>query len=221
MKLFIDTANVDEIRSAANLGLLDGATTNPSLIKKELERRGDASVTPEEIFREICELVPGPVSAEVTAVDYEGMVAQGRELAKIADNVVIKCPMTEDGLRATRTFSNEGTRVNVTLIFQPVQAMLAAKAGAAFVSPFVGRLDDVSAVGMEMVADIAEIFTNYAFDTEILVASVRHPVHVLEAARMGAHVSTIPYSVIAKLIKHPLTDIGLAKFVEDARSFGG
>ena len=221
MKLFIDTANVDEIRAAADLGLLDGATTNPSLIKQEFERRGDPELTPDAVFREICALVPGPVSAEVTAVDYEEMLAQGRELAKIADNVVVKCPMTADGLRATRTLSNEGTRVNVTLVFQPVQAMLAAKAGAAYVSPFVGRLDDVSSVGMEMVEDIVDIFSNYEFDTEVLVASVRHPVHVLEAARMGAHVATIPYSVIAKLIKHPLTDIGLARFVEDARSFGG
>jgi transaldolase len=221
MKLFIDTANVDEIRAAASLGLLDGVTTNPSLMRMEMERRGDPDLTPEAVFAEICELVSGPVSTEVTATDTEGMLAQARELAKIAPNVVIKCPMTEDGLRVTRALSNEGIRVNVTLIFQPVQALLAAKAGAAFVSPFVGRLDDVSTGGMEMVMDIVQIFENYGFDTEVLVASVRHPVHVLESARMGAHVATIPYGVISRLVKHPLTDVGLEKFSADAKAYGG
>lgn len=221
MKFFIDTANVDEIRAATDLGLLDGVTTNPSLLAKELERRPEAGLTPDAIFREICGLVDGPVSAEVTACEYEEMLAQGRHLAGLATNVVVKCPMTEDGLRTTRALAEDGVPVNVTLVFQPVQAMMAAKAGAAFVSPFVGRLDDISSPGMEMVEDIVEIFTNYEFSTEVLVASVRHPMHVLEAARMGAHVSTIPYGVIRQLIQHPLTDIGLAKFTADAARFGG
>lgn len=219
MKLFIDTANTEEIRAAADLGLLDGVTTNPSLLAKEIERRGGGSQ--EGIFAEICEIVSGPVSAEVLAVDYEGMVRQGCRVARIASNVVVKCPMTEAGLRATRTLADQDIGVNMTLVFQPLQALLAAKAGAAFVSPFVGRLDDVSTAGMAMVADIMEVFSNYAFATEVLVASVRNPIHVLEAARMGADVATIPYSVIRQLVHHPLTDIGLEKFAADARKYTG
>jgi len=217
MKLFIDTANTEEIRAAAGLGLLDGATTNPSLLAKEIERRGGG--TQDEIFKEICELVPGPVSAEVIATDYEGMVRQGREVATLAPNVVVKCPLTEDGLRATRTLSEEGISVNATLIFQPIQALLAAKAGAAYVSPFVGRLDDISTTGMAAVQEIVEIYSNYAFSTEVIVAAVRNPIHVVDAARMGADVATIPYAVIKQLVKHPLTDIGLARFVADAAKY--
>ncbi len=219
MKLFIDTANTEEIRAAAALGLLDGVTTNPSLLAKEIERRGRGRQ--EEIFAEICEIVPGPVSAEVLAADYEGMVREGREIAGIASNVVVKCPLTEAGLRATRTLSEEDIAVNVTLIFQPIQALLAAKAGAAFVSPFVGRLDDISAPGMSMVADIVEVFGNYSFATEVLVASVRNPVHVLDAARLGADVATIPYGVIKQLLHHPLTTIGIERFTADAKKYTG
>ena len=212
MKFFIDTANLKEIADAHSLGLVDGVTTNPSLSAKE-------GVNDPVDFRarilEICNMVQGPVSAEVVATETGAMVAEARELASIHELVVVKIPMTPDGLRATRILSEEGIRVNVTLIFQAVQAMLAAKAGAAYVSPFIGRLDDISHRGMEIVEQILTIFENYGFDTEIIVASVRHPLHVLEAALVGADIATIPYGVIMQLIKHPLTDAGLAKFLAD------
>lgn len=214
MKFFIDTANLEEIAEAHSLGLVDGVTTNPSLCAKE-------GVNDPVDFRghilEICKIVDGPVSAEVVATETEAMVAEARDLASIHDQVVVKIPMTPDGLRATRTLSDEGIRVNVTLIFQPVQAMLAAKAGAAYVSPFIGRLDDINQRGMDIVDQTLSIFENYGFDTEVIVASVRHPLHVLEAALAGADIATIPYGVMLQLIKHPLTDAGLAKFLEDWR----
>ena len=214
MKFFIDTANLMEIADAHSLGLVDGVTTNPSLSAKE-------GMNDPVDFRahilEICKIVHGPVSAEVVATETEGMVAEARELASIHDQVVVKIPMTPDGLRAVRILSEEGIRVNVTLIFQAVQAMLAAKAGAAYVSPFIGRLDDINHRGMEIVEQILTIFENYGYDTEIIVASVRHPLHVLEAALAGGDIATIPYGVMMQLIKHPLTDIGLTKFLEDWR----
>jgi transaldolase len=214
MKFFIDTANLKEIADAHSLGLVDGVTTNPSLSAKE-------GVNDPVGFRahilEICQIVQGPVSAEVVATETEAMVAEARELAGIHEQVVVKIPMTPDGLRATRMLSGEGIRVNVTLIFQPVQAMLAAKAGAAYVSPFIGRLDDINHRGMDIVEQTLTIFENYGYDTEIIVASVRHPLHVLEAALAGADIATIPYGVMLQLMKHPLTDAGLAKFLEDWR----
>ena len=214
MKFFIDTANLKEIADALSLGLVDGVTTNPSLSAKE-------GVNDPAGFRAhilgICKIVPGPVSAEVMATETEAMVAEARELAGIHEQVVVKIPMTPDGLRATRILSEEGVKVNVTLIFQPVQAMLAAKAGADYVSPFIGRLDDINHRGMEIVEQTLTIFENYGFDTEIIVASVRHPLHVLEAALVGADIATIPYGIMMQLIKHPLTDAGLAKFLEDWR----
>ena len=212
MKFFIDTANLDEIREAHSLGLVDGVTTNPSLCAK-VGIKTDKQF--ENLIRQICELVQAPVSAEVTAVDEKGMLAQARKFAKISDCVAVKIPMTPDGLKATRILSNEGIKVNVTLIFQPLQALLAAKAGAAYVSPFIGRLDDISQRGMECVEQIVTIFENYGFDTEIIVASVRNPMHVLEGALAGAEIATVPYGVIMQLIKHPLTDAGLKKFMED------
>ncbi len=208
MKFFIDTANLDQIKEAASIGVLDGVTTNPSLIAKEKGK-------PEEIYRQICEVVDGPVNAEVVALDAEGMIREGRELAKIHDNIVVKVPMTKDGLKAVKTFAAEGTRTNVTLVFSPVQALLAARAGASFVSPFVGRLDDISTPGMELIGQIVQIFNNYALDTEVLVASVRHPLHVVDAAMMGADIATIPFKVIEQLLKHPLTDIGIERFLSD------
>ncbi|ACG75389.1 transaldolase [Anaeromyxobacter sp. K] len=208
MKFFIDTADVGEIKKALALGLCDGVTTNPSLVAKT--GRGF-----EDVLKEIVQLVPGPISAEVTATDYEGMLREGRHYAKFGSQVVIKVPLTVDGLRAVKTLTDEGTKVNVTLCFSPVQALLAAKAGATYISPFVGRLDDISQDGMAMVADIVQIYRNYGFKTQVLVASVRHPVHVLEAAKLGADVATIPYSVIEQLAKHPLTDAGLKKFLAD------
>jgi len=214
VKFFIDTANLKEIADAHSLGLVDGVTTNPSLCAKE-------GVNDPVDFRahilEICKVAPGPVSAEVVATESGAMVAEARELASIHEQVVVKIPMTPDGLRATRILSEEGVRVNVTLIFQAVQAMLAAKAGAAYVSPFIGRLDDINHRGMEIVEQTLTIFENYGFDTEIIVASVRHPLHVLEAALAGADIATIPYGVMMQLIKHPLTDAGLARFLEDWR----
>ena len=212
MKFFIDTANLDEIREAHKFGLVDGVTTNPSLCAK-VGIKTDKQF--EKLIRDICELVQGPVSAEVTATDEAGMLAQARHLAKIHEWVAVKVPMTPDGLKATRILAEEDIRVNVTLIFQPLQAMLAAKAGAAYVSPFIGRLDDISHRGMETVEQILTIFENYGFDTEIIVASVRHPLHVLEGALAGADIATIPYGVMMQLIKHPLTDTGLKKFLED------
>ncbi len=208
MKFFIDTANIDEIRAAWGLGVVDGVTTNPSLIAKE---KRDA-VT---IYREICAIVDGPVSAEVVSVKADDMVREGEELAQIHENIVVKIPMIEEGLRAVKRLAAKGIGTNVTLIFSANQALLAAKAGARYVSPFVGRLDDISHVGMDLVADIQDIFENYAFNCEVIVASVRNPLHVLEAARMGADIATIPYGVIAQLVKHPLTDVGLEKFLKD------
>jgi transaldolase len=208
MKFFADTAMIAEIREVNAMGLIDGVTTNPSLIAKA---GGDQI----GILRAVCAEVSGPVSAEVIATDYEGMLREGRELAKIADNIVIKVPLTPDGLKATKSLRAEEIMVNVTLCFSAVQALLAAKAGATFISPFVGRLDDIGQDGMELIRDIRLIYDNYGFDTEILVASVRHPVHVLEAARIGADAATIPPSVLIKLASHPLTDKGLAAFLAD------
>jgi transaldolase len=208
MKIFLDTASLKEIREAAALGVVDGITTNPSLLARE---SGD----PEEILVEICTTVDGPISAEVVATDAEGMVREGRHLAALHRNIVVKCPCTAEGLKATKVLSGEGKRVNMTLVFSPSQALLAAKAGARFVSPFVGRLDDVSTPGMELVADIVHIFRNYDFECQVLAASLRHPMHVVEAARAGAHIGTMPYAVFTALLKHPLTDIGLRRFLED------
>jgi transaldolase len=209
MKFFIDTADVNEIRQAVELGLVDGVTTNPSLVAKSGRDFRD-------VLNEIITLVDGPISAEVIATDAPGMVREGQELAKINPrNIVIKVPMTEEGLKATRIFSSEGIKTNVTLVFSPVQALLAAKAGASYVSPFVGRLDDVGHDGTEGVDDIRTIFDNYGFTTEIIVASVRSPLHVLRSALIGADICTIPYSVMRQLCKHPLTDIGIEKFLAD------
>ncbi len=208
MKLFIDTANIEEIKKAWELGVIDGVTTNPSLISKEKRE-------PVTLLKEICAIVDGPISAEVIATKADAMIKEAEELAKIHANIVIKIPMIEEGLRAVKRLTAAGIRTNVTLIFSSSQALLAAKAGASYVSPFVGRLDDISHTGMDIVADIQTIYENYIFDTEIIVASIRNPLHVVEAARIGADVATIPYSVISQLIKHPLTDIGLEKFLQD------
>ncbi|MCX6828929.1 MAG: fructose-6-phosphate aldolase [candidate division Zixibacteria bacterium] len=208
MKLFIDTANLDEIREAALMGVLDGVTTNPSLMAKE-------KMPYREILAEICKIVRGPVSAEVLAVDTEGMIKEAMELASIAENITIKVPIIKEGLKTIKTLSDKGIMTNATLCFSPSQALLVAKAGATFVSPFVGRLDDVSLTGMDLIAQIVQIYGNYGFGTEVLVASVRNPLHVVEAAMMGADVATVPFKVIEQLIKHPLTDIGLQKFLED------
>ncbi|HOA82676.1 MAG TPA: fructose-6-phosphate aldolase [Thermodesulfovibrio thiophilus] len=208
MKIFIDTANLEEIKKAWELGLIDGVTTNPSLLSKEAR-------DPISLLEEICKIVDGPVSAEAVSLNFDDMVAEAMELSKIASNIVIKIPMTEDGLLAVRKLAQDGIRTNVTLIFSPTQALLAAKAGATYVSPFVGRLDDIGPSGMNLVEDIQIIFENYSFRTEIIVASIRNPLHVLEAAKIGADIATIPYSVIKQLIKHPLTDIGIEKFLKD------
>jgi transaldolase len=208
MQFFIDTADVGEIKKALAMGLCDGVTTNPSLVAKTGRRFS-------EVLKEITGIVPGPVSAEVTAVEYDGMMREARQYAKVAENVVVKVPLIVEGLRAVRDLTAEGIRTNVTLCFSPVQALLAAKAGATYVSPFVGRLDDVSEDGMALIAQILEIFRNYDFATKVLVASVRHPLHVLEAARLGADVATIPLNVLEQLAKHPLTDLGLKKFLAD------
>ena len=208
MKFFIDTASVSDIREAADLGLLDGVTTNPTLLSRE---EGD----PREILREITKIVEGPVSAEVTALDAEGMVREGLELQKIADNIVIKVPMTLEGLKALRSLSRQGIETNCTLIFQAAQALMAAKAGATYASPFVGRLDDLSTDGMELIEQICTIYRNYDFETQVLVASIRHPVHVVQAGLLGAHVATMPPKVIGQLAQHPLTDIGLERFLAD------
>lgn len=214
MKFFIDTANLNEIREAAELGLIDGVTTNPSLIAKE------GGVDFKQHIAAICEIVEGDVSAEVTSLDVEGMLREGREYARIAPNVVVKCPLTRDGLKATRRLTDEGTKVNVTLCFSAAQAILAAKAGAAYISPFLGRLDDVGQNGLELLAEIIEIYGNYGWTTEVLAASIRHPIHVVEAARMGAHVATMPLKVIDQLLKHPLTDKGLEQFLADWQKSG-
>jgi transaldolase len=213
MKFFIDTANIQEIRDAAKLGILDGVTTNPSLVAREGRKF-------EDVIAEICTIVDGPISAEVTALDYDGMLSQGRALAKIHKNVTIKVPMTKEGLRACKAFRAEGTNVNVTLCFSPSQALLAAKCGATFISPFVGRLDDVSNEGMELIRQIRAIYDNYGFTTQILTASIRHPIHVVEAALAGSDVGTMPYKVMLQLYEHPLTDIGLKKFLEDWEKVG-
>lgn len=210
MKFFIDSANMEEIRAAAAFGIVDGVTTNPSLVSKE-GSQGDFA----ELIKEICDVVGGPVSAEVLSTEYSLMVSEGRKLAEIDEHVVVKLPMTEDGVKATKTLSDEGINVNVTLVFSPSQALLAAKAGAAYVSPFVGRLDDVSSDGMGLVLDICEIYAHYTYRTEVLVASVRHPMHIAEAAKMGADVATFPYKVFTQLFRHPLTDTGLKRFLED------
>jgi len=208
MKFFIDTANIDEIKKAWELGVVDGVTTNPSLISKEKK-------DPIALYKEICSIVDGPVSAEVISTTTDEMMKEAESLAKIHQNIVVKIPMIEDGLRAVKRLTAQGIRTNVTLIFSASQALLAAKAGATYVSPFVGRLDDISHAGMDIVSDIKAIYENYVFDTQVLVASVRNPLHVIEAAIIGADVATIPFSVIGQLIKHPLTDIGLAKFLKD------
>ena len=211
MKFFIDTANVDEIKEAADLGVLDGVTTNPSLLSKEIQRTGEK---PESILKEICRIVKGPVSAEVLDLDWQGMVKEAEKLAKLDDHIVVKIPIVKDGLKAAKKLAGEGIRTNVTLVFSPTQALLAAKAGATYVSPFVGRLDDISHVGMDLVGDIVTIFENYVFDTEVIVASIRNPLHVVDAALMGAHIATIPFKVIEQLLKHPLTDIGIERFMD-------
>ena len=208
MKLFVDTGSVKDIEALAALGILDGVTTNPSLLAKE---SGDYR----QILKQICQIVKGPVSGEVVATDYAGMVTEGRQIASIDEHMVVKVPFTKDGVKACKTLSSEGTRVNVTLIFSATQAWLAAKAGASYVSPFVGRLDDIGAVGMTVVREIVDIFDNSDYATEVLVASVRSPIHVIEAARMGADVVTVPPAVIEQCFKHPLTDIGLEKFLKD------
>jgi transaldolase len=208
MKFFIDTANIAEIREAASLGVLDGVTTNPSLVAKEGKDF-------RKLLEEICAIVDGPISAEVVATDLDGMLKEGRELAKIHQNIVIKLPLIKDGLRAAKVFAQEGTRTNVTLCFSPNQALMAAKAGATYISPFIGRLDDISQSGMDLIQQIVTIYRNYGFPTQVLVASVRHPMHVVEAAMVGADVCTIPFKVIEQLIQHPLTTIGLEKFLAD------
>lgn len=217
MKFFIDTADLDEIRAANDLGVLDGVTTNPSLVAKIVKDPDNFTYRDfKEHIAKICEIVDGPVSAEVTTLTVEEMVAQGEELAEIDENVVVKCPLTLEGLKAMRHLSGNGIRINATLVFSPTQALLAAKAGASFVSPFVGRLDDISTEGMALVEQIVGIYENYRFSTEVLVASIRHPQHVVEAAVIGADVATIPFKVIGQLLKHPLTDSGLRRFMDDA-----
>lgn len=213
MKIFIDTADLNQIRDAKDLGILDGVTTNPSLIAK-------TGKPFDELLEEICKIVDGPVSAEVTAVEYEGMLKEGKKLASIHPNIVIKLPITRDGLKTCCELSRNNIPVNMTLCFSPAQALLVAKAGAAFVSPFVGRLDDISHMGMDLIRAIVQIYDNYNFRTEVLVASVRSPIHVYEAGLCGADVATIPYSVINQLLNHPLTDIGLEKFLDDWKKTG-
>jgi len=210
MKFFLDSANVEEIKEIASMGLLDGVTTNPSLVAKE---KGQKEFS--KIIKNICKIVKGPVSAEVLSTDFDSMVEEGLKLSKIDKHVVVKLPMTKDGIRATRFLSKKKISVNVTLIFTSTQALIAAKAGAAYVSPFIGRLDDISTNGMNLVHEISEIFINYGFPTEILVASIRNPIHIVDAARLGADIATIPYKVLIQLFNHPLTDIGLEKFLSD------
>ena len=213
MQIFLDTANLAQIREGIALGVLDGVTTNPSLIAKE-----GRPFRP--LVEEICRLVEGPVSLEVVATDEEGMIKEGKELVKIAPNVVVKCPMTKDGLRAVKRLSGEGIKINQTLVFSPAQALLSAKAGATYVSPFIGRLDDVGHVGMDIIRAIMSIYANYGFETQVLTASIRHPIHVVEAAMAGAHIATMPFAVLEQLLKHPLTDAGLKKFLEDWNKSG-
>ncbi len=208
MKLFIDTANLEEIKKANDMGVLDGVTTNPTLLSRE-------KCEPKEQLKKICQIVKGPVSAEVTSLESDAMIEEAQELAKIASNIVIKIPSTVEGLKATKVLTSLGIKTNLTLCFSPSQALLVAKAGATFVSPFVGRLDDISCEGMNLVRDIRIIYDNYGFSTQIIVASIRHPIHFLEAARIGADCATVPFYVIEKLMKHPLTDIGIKRFIED------
>ena len=214
MKFFLDTASLSEIREGASFGLADGVTTNPSLIAKE------GNVDFRQHIAAICEIVQGPVSAEVTSTDTEGMLREGRDYSKIAPNVVIKCPLTREGLKATRRLSHEGIKVNVTLCFSAAQAIVAAKAGASFISPFLGRLDDIGENGLLLLRDIVEIYKNYEWKTEVLAASIRHPIHVIEAARIGAHIATMPFKVIDQLFNHPLTDKGQAQFLADWHKSG-
>jgi transaldolase len=209
MKFFIDTANLEEIQEAHDLGVLDGVTTNPSLCAKVGVRDFEGHI------KKICEIVEGDVSAEVVSTTYNEMVEEGRKIAKIADNVVVKIPLIKDGIKAIKTFSEEGIKTNCTLCFSPTQALIAAKAGATYISPFLGRLDDISSDGMQLIRDIVEIYVNYGFPTEVLAASIRHPMHVVECAKAGADVATMPLSVITGLLKHPLTDSGLARFLKD------
>ncbi|MFA6358553.1 MAG: fructose-6-phosphate aldolase [Candidatus Omnitrophota bacterium] len=208
MKIFIDTASVKEIKEASTLGLIDGVTTNPTLMAREAR-------DPEEVLKEICNLVSGPVSAEVISLEASGMIEEARKLVKIAQNIVVKIPLTKEGLKAVKILSAEGIQTNVTLCFSAVQALLVAKAGATYVSPFIGRLDDLACDGMDLISNIKKIYSNYNFKTQIIVASVRNPMHVVNAALIGADISTIPFNVIEQLIRHPLTDIGIAKFLED------
>ena len=214
MKFFIDTANLDEIKEANEMGLIDGVTTNPSLVAKE----GDVDFA--EHIGKICKIVDGDVSAEVTAIDADGMIKQGLELSKIAKNVVVKCPLTLDGLKATRKLTEKGIGVNVTLCFSAAQALLAAKAGAKYISPFIGRLDDISTNGMQLIQDIVQIYGNYGYETQVLAASIRHPMHIVDCALVGADVATIPFKVIQQLVKHPLTDKGMDSFLADWKKSG-
>jgi transaldolase len=208
MKFFIDTANVKEIREAASLGVVDGVTTNPSLVSKEGRDF-------KQVITEICSIVDGPISAEAVSLEADKMVAEGTDLAQIHKNIVVKLPMTKEGLKATKILAGKGIRINMTLVFSPAQALIAAKVGAAYVSPFVGRLDDISHYGMDLVRQVVTIFDNYGYPTEVIVASVRNPLHVVDAALAGAHIATIPFSVIDQIVKHPLTDIGIEKFLAD------
>jgi len=214
MKFFIDTAKIEEIEEALTLGVLDGVTTNPSLCAKAGVKDFDSHI------QKICSMVNGDVSAEVISTDADGMVREGRHLSSLAPNVVVKVPLIRDGIKAIKTLSGEGIKTNCTLCFSGTQALIAAKAGATYISPFIGRLDDISSDGMQLIADIALIYENYGYETEILAASIRHPMHVLEAARLGAHVATIPFSVIESLLRHPLTDKGLQTFLEDWKTIG-
>ena len=213
MKIFLDTASVSELEEGVAMGILDGCTTNPSLIAKEKRPF-------RPLVEEICSIVPGPVSLEVVATDFEGMVKEGKELAQIAPNVVVKCPLTKDGLKAVKRLTGEGIKVNQTLCFSASQALLSAKAGATYISPFLGRLDDISHVGMDLIRQILSIYANYGFKTQVLAASIRNPLHVVDAALAGAHVATIPFAVLEQLTKHPLTDIGLKKFLDDWNKAG-
>lgn len=214
MKFFLDTASVSEIREAAALGLLDGVTTNPSLVAKEKKDF-------RKLLAEICDVCDGPVSAEVVDTTCDGMVKEGRDLAKVAENIVVKIPLIKEGIKACKILRSEGIKTNVTLCFSPNQALLAAKAGASYISPFIGRLDDVSTEGMQLIRDIRTIYDNYSFPTEILVASIRHPMHVVEAAKIGADVATMPFKVFDQMLAHPLTDIGLKKFLDDWKATQG
>jgi transaldolase len=210
MKIFIDSADLAEIKDVASMGVIDGVTTNPSLVSK-------TGKSLEKVIREICEIVDGPISAEVTATDYEGIVREGKALHAIHPNVVVKVPLIAEGIRAVKTFSSEGIRTNVTLCFSAPQALLAAKAGASYISPFLGRIDDIGWDGLELIGQLVSIYNNYGYETEVLAASIRHPVHLVRCAELGADVCTIPHKVILQLLQHPLTDLGLAKFLEDAK----